>query len=211
MYYKSTLHLVKGTSIARVLYASESSKLLHGFEYINYGPSGLAMREVKVLVTGGAGFVGVAIVEKLLEKYPHYILTILDVKPTEQYHNEPTLVTYLQVDLRDAEKVLSTVESVRPTVIVHTAGIIPAGYARYGRETRDAVNEVNIQGTINMINAAKAYNVDAFIYTSSCTIITDDLNNDYPNYCEKTSIPVRSLIYGESKVRVSGRSSLEPY
>jgi len=151
-------------------------------------------------VTGGAGFVGAAIVKRLLETYSDYKITVLDIKPEQENIQRPESCSYFQVDLVNAEEVLCAVKELQPRVIVHTAGIIPAGASRYNRMMKKTVDDVNIQGTLNVLEAAKTYGVEALVYTSSCTVITDDLEHDFPNYNESITIPPVSLIYGESKV-----------
>jgi len=160
------------------------------------------MAEVNLLLTGGAGFVGAAIADRLLETHPDYKITVLDIKPEGGYCLKLQSVSYMQVDLRRREEVLRAVEITRPNVIVHTAGIIPAGASRYNRTTKKAVDEMNIQGTLNILEAAKVCGVRALVYTSSCTVLTDDLDHDFANYNERTPIPPKSLIYGESKVEI---------
>jgi len=167
------------------------------------------MSDIGVLITGGAGFVGSAIVDAVMEKYPECKITVLDIQPEEDYEKlKPARVAYLRVDLRVAVEVSRAVALVKPTVVVHTAGLIPAGAERYRRTSRLAVNRMNVQGTLNILGAAKACGVAAFIYTSSCCVVTDDLVCDYPNYNEETPIPTRSLIYGESKVARTSHWSL---
>jgi len=158
------------------------------------------MPHMSILVTGGAGFVGAAIVKRLVETHSDYKITVLDIKPEQGNTQRPESFSYLQVDLRNMDEVLCAVKEARPQVIVHTAGIIPAGASRYNRIMKKTVDCVNTQGTLNVLEAAKTCGVDALVYTSSCTVITDDLEHDFPNYDESITIPPVSLIYGESKV-----------
>jgi sterol-4alpha-carboxylate 3-dehydrogenase (decarboxylating) len=51
-----------------------------------------------------------------------------------------------------------------------------------------------------MLEAAKDNNTPNFLFTSSCTVLTDDLDHDYPNFTEDLPFPKTSLMYGESKV-----------
>jgi nucleoside-diphosphate-sugar epimerase len=84
----------------------------------------------------------------------------------------------------------------------HTAGLVPSISARYGRNivVQHNLNKLNVEGTQNMLEAAEENNIASFIYTSSSTILTDDLIHDYPNYKEDLPYPKSSLIYGQSKV-----------
>ena len=171
----------------------------------------MGLADLKILVTGGVGFVGSAIVRALVEKHPSWTVFVLDIKtPSPPFEN----VRYIQTDLCDPEKTMSTVAEVRPTVIIHSAGIVPGGISRYGHENRDRILDVNVGGTKSILNAAqKCSDVEVLVYTGSCTCITDDLDHEYPNMRESLSFPKRSLVYGESKASISPApqwSSLKP-
>ncbi len=137
-----------------------------------------------MLLTGGAGFVGSAISRALAEQHPDWQLTILDVKPVHLWPSPQPSTKYMQVDIRDAEQVLQAVQHVAPQALIHTASIVPLMDTRYDRR------------------AWKACGVQAFVYTSSYTVVTDDVAHDYPNMNEEVPIPRKSLIYGESKVQL---------
>jgi sterol-4alpha-carboxylate 3-dehydrogenase (decarboxylating) len=61
------------------------------------------------------------------------------------------------------------------------------------------VNLVNVIGTQNVVNAAREHGCRALVYTSSCTVVTDDLNGKFPNIDERWPVSKVSSIYGESK------------
>ncbi|KEF63103.1 uncharacterized protein A1O9_01079 [Exophiala aquamarina CBS 119918] len=58
---------------------------------------------------------------------------------------------------------------------------------------------VNVSGTQHVVNAAREYGCRALVYTSSCTVVTDDLNGKFPNIDERWPVSKSSSIYGESK------------
>ncbi len=159
-------------------------------------------KQVKILVTGGAGFVGSWIVKVLVRAHPEWKISVLDVLPEENFIFPAAGVPYAQADIRKPSEVSNAVEWAAPDVIVHTAGWVPQETRRYARRAQDVHNitKINVEGTQNMLDAAKEFGVKAFVHTSSCTVITDDLYTEYPNHDEATPIPQRSLIYGESKV-----------
>jgi sterol-4alpha-carboxylate 3-dehydrogenase (decarboxylating) len=59
---------------------------------------------------------------------------------------------------------------------------------------------VNVEGTRNMLAAARESGVEAFVYTSSCCCVTDNMSIQYPNIDESWPLSHQSLVYGESKV-----------
>jgi len=160
-------------------------------------------RPTSILVTGGLGFVGKAIVTALAEAHPQYKIFVLDIQSINDATPPRTGVEYLQGDIRKAHEVANAVEWAEPDVIVHTAGWVPGMNSRYRRRVQDVHNitKLNVGGTLNVLEAAKENGVRALVYTSSYTVVTDDLDHDYPNMKEDMPVPPKSLIYGESKVR----------
>lgn len=154
----------------------------------------------RILVTGGAGFVGSTIVLELLAAHPSWQIIVLDVKNPADYRAPSRNVHYILADVRREDACSAAVREARPTLIIHGAGAVPGGLDRYSRKGRDRLFELNVGGTVNMLQAAKACDVRYFVFTGSCTSITDDLNHDYPNFREEVPFPEKSLKYGESKV-----------
>lgn len=157
----------------------------------------------KVLVSGGSGFVGSAIVRALTRKYPGCAVTTIDCSPPRPQHGLPEKITCMQVDVGSADEVNNAFQVVKPDVVIHTAGIVPALADRFSRKLERKVWEVNVGGTQNMLEAAATHGVEAFVYTSSCCVTTDDMRMPYPNINEQWPTSRTSLIYGESKVRTS--------
>lgn len=137
-----------------------------------------------VLITGGTGFVGSATVRALAEKHPECAITIVDIKPPNA-HALPTNISFIQADVTSSEKIKKAVQKVRPVVLIHTAGIVPVLSERYGRKLESVVWKINVEGTKNVLEAARQAGVQAFIYTSSCCALTDDMRNPYPNIDER--------------------------
>lgn len=154
----------------------------------------------KVLITGGSGFVGAAIARAVSEKHPACAITILDLTPPGPTHEVPTSATFVRADITQAEEVAEAVERVKPDVIIHTAGIVPVLAERFGRRLEKLVWKTNVNGTENTLAAARRAAVQAFVYTSTCCVVTDDMDAPYPNIDERWPTPRSSLIYGESKV-----------
>ncbi|KAF9640616.1 putative erg26p protein [Lasiodiplodia theobromae] len=166
----------------------------------NVSSTTMDLEKQHVLITGGCGFLGRHIVSAFLSQYPSHQYTVVD---TSSPWSLPTCsnVHFLQVDICDQEAVRRSFTTARPTAVVHSAGIVPAGASRYRQRDRRRVFEVNVDGTRNVLEAAKeCSSVRAFVYTSSSTVLGDDLSREVPNAEEEfEDVRRKRWIYGESK------------
>ena len=151
---------------------------------------------ISLLITGGTGFVGRAIVEAVKQKHADWVTSVLDLHPPQERIPD---VFYQPGDITNAAEVDRVLAQTKPTVVIHTAGIVPPLASRYGRKDRDRVFLVNVDGTRNILTAAKAHGVEALVWTGSFTAVTDDMRIQYPNINETWPTSSNSLIYGESK------------
>ena len=151
------------------------------------------------LVTGGAGFVGAAIVQSLNAKHPECRITVLDIRlPPQQ--DRIADVAYYRADVTSAEETSEALDQIRPQVVIHTAGVVPPLSARYSRASDARIFTINVEGTRNVMAASRAVGVSAFVLTSSCTVVTDALDFELHNVDERLPRFTQSLSYGESKV-----------
>lgn len=128
-------------------------------------------QKIKILVTGGAGFIGSNLCEYFLEKGYH--VTCLDNFSTGHLHNISSLLSkpefnLIEGDIRNLETCKKAVQGV--TYILHQAalGSVP-------RSIKDPIlsNEVNVSGFLNMLVAAKDEGVKRFVYAASSSTYGD--------------------------------------
>jgi sterol-4alpha-carboxylate 3-dehydrogenase (decarboxylating) len=110
-------------------------------------------------------------------------------------------VKYHQADICKPEAVSSLVAEIQPTVIIHSAALIPSAAKRLSVDAAD-LRKVNVQGTQNVLNAGKSVgSVLAFIYSSSCDVVKGDSWAEIKNVDETTEMPQRwDEPYAETKV-----------
>ncbi len=163
----------------------------------------MALEGVTILITGGGGQVGIAIVEHLQKHHPQAHTVILDLaKPGRGQAQSTGNVTYFAGDITKKDIVEEVLNSVRPLVVFHTAGLIPQVAKRLGRNSEEDYTDVNVQGTKNLIEAAEAVGtVKALVYTSSSDVVKGDSWQDLVNVDEAQPIPVNfDDPYAKSKV-----------
>jgi UDP-glucose 4-epimerase len=123
-------------------------------------------RSMKVIVTGGAGFIGSNLVDALLARGDE--VTALDNLSTGKRENLEQAIangaTLAEVDVREADAVSDLVGRVKPEVIFHLAAQI---------DVRKSVSDpatdarINVEGTINVLRAAHEHGVRRLVNTST--------------------------------------------
>jgi len=128
----------------------------------------------KILVTGGAGFIGSNLVEHFLGK-GHQVI-VLDNFATGHRHNlaqhsENSNFTLIEGDIRNNEDCQNAVRGVDYVLHQAALGSVP-------RSIKDpqTSNEVNVTGFLNMLVAARDAGVKRFIYAASSSTYGDSEN-----------------------------------
>ena len=117
---------------------------------------------MRVLVTGGAGFIGSHVVERLRAAGDE--VAALDNLSTGRRENLPLGMRFYQTDLRDREATLRALEDFRPDAVCHQAA--QASVVVSVREPRlDA--DVNLTGGLNLLDACVATGVKRFVFAST--------------------------------------------
>ncbi len=125
-------------------------------------------RLARILVTGGAGFIGSHIVDRLVDVGCE--VKVVDDLSTGRLKNIQRLfgcgrVSFLQGDVRDLDVVRMCVKDV--DVVVHLAAIVSVPFSvKHPRLTY----EVNVDGTRSVLDACRATNVKRVVYVSSCAV-----------------------------------------
>jgi UDP-glucose 4-epimerase len=116
---------------------------------------------MKILVTGGAGFIGSHVVD-LYIKQGHEVVVVDDLSTGRLSNLNPQAVFY-QCDIRSPE-LREVFETERPDIVNHHAAQM-----NVRRSVRDPLfdAEVNILGSLNLIENSNLFDIQKFIYIST--------------------------------------------
>jgi UDP-glucose 4-epimerase len=147
---------------------------------------------MKFLVTGGAGFIGSNIVGELLNR--NYEVRVLDNFSTgkrENLNDYGNDIELIEGDIRSYHIVKDAVQGI--DVILHQAALpsVP-------RSINDPItsNDVNVTGTLNILEAARKADVQKIVFASSSSVYGD--NPKLPK--EESMIPNPLSPYAVSKL-----------
>ena len=140
---------------------------------------------MKILVTGGAGFIGSHICDRLIKE--GYEVCVIDNLSTGsldnvKQHKNNTNFKFFNADIRDFEKVDKIFSSEKFDCVFHTAAQM-----NVRESVRDPQNDagVNIIGILNLLEASRKNKVKKFIFSSSGgAIYGDTLNIPTPETSE---------------------------
>ena len=141
-------------------------------------------KDLRVIVTGGAGFIGTNFVDLMIER--GIIFLNLDIEePRKKQHNE----FWDKLDILDKENLEKKIQQFQPTHICHLA-------AKTGMDI-DSIDyfDTNISGVENLIKLSNKYkSIEKVLFTSSLLVCENGyipINHD--DYCPPN-------LYGESKM-----------
>lgn len=117
---------------------------------------------MRILITGGAGFIGSHIADAALRR-GHEVATIDDLS-TGRRDNVPADVRFTQADIRDGGAVTRVFTEFRPEVVCHQAAQTSVA-ASVKRPRHDA--EINILGSLEVIEAAVRAGTERIVFAST--------------------------------------------
>ncbi|MBI3570883.1 MAG: SDR family oxidoreductase [Gammaproteobacteria bacterium] len=123
---------------------------------------------MKLLVTGGAGFIGSHLVEKLLVAGDR--IRVVDDLSTGKRENlvEHEALEFIEGDIRDAGLIDQCVRGV--DAVVHLAAVASV---QASMDDPVRTHQVNFDGTLNLLEASRRHGVKRFIYACSAAVYGD--------------------------------------
>ena len=156
----------------------------------------------KILVTGGAGFIGSHIVDRLLKE--GFEVTVIDNLSTGRreniaHHQNRKNFQLVKGDIRNTALVKNVVEDV--DAVFHEAALVSVPRSV---ENPLLANEVNVSGTLNVLKTSADANVKRFIHASSSSVYGE--TETLPKHEKLTSQPISpyavSKLAAENYVKV---------
>jgi nucleoside-diphosphate-sugar epimerase len=124
---------------------------------------------MKIAITGLSGFLGHYVAKKLFERDIHIQALVRSTSNTLHLKDYQEKITFVHGDLADKKGLREFVKGA--DVVIHMA------YERNGAGFHEAANrdfkrflDVNLSGSLELLDASKQHGVKQFIFTSSCAV-----------------------------------------
>ena len=147
---------------------------------------------MKILVTGGAGFIGSHLLQ-LLQGQQGVEVVVYDNLSSGRREHVPKGIRLVEGDVRDAEGLANLFASEAFDSVVHLAAQTMVPYSLSHPE-EDC--QINLLGLINILECCRKYTVKHIVFSSSAAVYGDNLN--IPLHEEEKPMPTSA--YGITKM-----------
>ena len=146
---------------------------------------------MKVLVTGGAGYIGSVLVDRLITG-GHQVNVIDDLSNgyLENIHKDAKFFQGSILDTKLLNKALDQIE-----VVLHLGAKIRV---EEGESKPELYKQVNIEGTLNLLKLCKEKGITKFVFASTAAVYGNP--DDFPVTENSKEVPVN--VYGQTKLEI---------
>lgn len=120
----------------------------------------------KIVITGGAGFIGSAVLKEL-QKKQHDVYVIDNLSFGNRKFMDIADDHFYQQDILDRKGMFDTIGYLKPDKVIHLAAI---HFIPYCNEHPYESSNINIQGTINILDACKEARVKQIFFASTAAV-----------------------------------------
>ncbi|MCM3569342.1 NAD(P)-dependent oxidoreductase [Neobacillus mesonae] len=152
-----------------------------------------------VLLTGGSGFVGINITERLLDEnidVVNYATLPVPDEAIPSLEGRRGNYEYVEGNVLDRERLDAVIKKYHIKTIIHAAVMTP-DFKREQQSSKDVTN-VNYMGTVEVLEAALRHGIEKFVYLSSVSVYGDTAYTDH-RLSESDSIPLPRSLYEITK------------
>ena len=121
-----------------------------------------------ILITGGMGFIGKHLAARLIEADQEVVIFDIDIEANKDEQIEKAIL--VQGDISKLEQLEEICEKYKFHTIFHLASILPPKT----EEDPYLTFKINLEGTMNVLNAAVKHGIVNIVYTSSATVFGPD-------------------------------------
>ncbi|MEM7367607.1 MAG: GDP-mannose 4,6-dehydratase [Bacteroidota bacterium] len=150
------------------------------------------MTEKKILITGGAGFIGSAVVQEL-QDHGHEVFVIDDLSFGNRSFIHVSDSHFYQEDIRNNNRMASIIQDIQPQWVIHLAAI---HFIPYCNQHPYEAFDINVRGTMQLMDVlAQTPSVEKVFFASTAAV--------YPIHDVATpeTLPPHPLdVYGLSKL-----------
>lgn len=120
----------------------------------------------KILITGGAGFIGSAIIKEL-QNYNYELFVIDNLSFGNREFIDIDNNHFFENDILDRKTIFEIFKNTKPDFLIHLAAI---HFIPYCNQHPYESSNINIQGTINILDAATEYSVKKILFASTAAV-----------------------------------------
>jgi len=148
---------------------------------------------MRILVTGGAGFIGSHLVDRLIREGHHVVVLDNFSTGNRDFVNPQAVVE--EADITDNDAVARLFVMHEPEAVFHMAALVDLRASLHNSDDNDAVN---VEGSKNVIRAAAAHNVRAFVFSSTAAVY----GPTSPIPVQESTQPEPVSPYGQGKFKI---------
>lgn len=125
------------------------------------------MVKKRLLITGGAGFIGSAFISNYASQYEIFVIDNLSFGNKDFISSSIDDAHFFEADIRNKNDIDTLFKKIKPQIVLHLAAV---HFIPYCNENPYESADINIAGTINVLDACAVSNIDKIIFASTAAV-----------------------------------------